>query len=111
MSKYNPAKYQWAKDQGLCVGCRKRQAAAGFVLCLECREMAKRYRDNHKKNGDNEAQNKYLRKLRAARKANGLCVICGEPLKEWSVTCDPCRLKRREQERKRNAKRKGEEAK
>lgn len=73
--KYGKAKYEKAKEQGICVKCFKAKAEFG-VLCYECKIKQRRKQSGLSK--------------RELYKINGLCCTCGRPRKEGFKVCERC---------------------
>jgi len=76
LSKSSSARRKDLLVQGTCPACGIREAAVGITRCVEC--------DNTKA--------EYQRKLRAERKATGLCKECAEP-SYGKTLCPKCVLR------------------
>lgn len=74
--------YHERKRAGMCTYCGRERAADGRAMCPACLKRKNVY-----------AQNVY-----AYKKAQRLCVACGQPLKETEKrsTCFACRLRKAE---------------
>jgi hypothetical protein len=87
----NRERYQFRKLSGICVTCCREKAVAGKVLCEGCQRKA--LPGNVEK----------ARIVRVHRRAEGLCVGCGQARIEGNHFCEDCRAKeksRREHNRR-----------
>lgn len=74
-------RYEMLKTEGLCVRCGSRRTIQGQVLCLECKNKARK-REEAKKQG---------KIARSERIAYGLCYVCGKELENSeSKLCSKC---------------------
>lgn len=80
---------------GICTVCGKNSVPKSERICPECRaksaeyqsELCERDRENH-----NNRSNTAGKRMRAKRKENGLCVVCGKRGADANyVTCRYCR--------------------
>lgn len=105
--------YEWCKAHGICPRCQKRKARPGRVTCAECSarnvEAARRSyerltpeeRRARMEKQPAEVRARYCeqskacqRKRKEARKAAGLCVVCGKvPPRPERLTCAACAAK------------------
>ena len=100
---YAKESYAFYKSRKICVRCHKDVALDGLVLCLSCAEYRSeksKERRIREKAIDIDAyrlsRNEAARKLRQARKENGVCARCGQrPPQKGRVSCVDCLLKDR----------------
>jgi hypothetical protein len=95
--------YEFYKKKHICTYCGQNDAIRGHTLCWDCQE--KQYAANKKYNDSHRKENaERLRKLRAYRKENGLCIQCGKPSGKFSY-CEKHRaIKRLKTEKRRREK-------
>lgn len=98
--------YEWYKAHGICVKCKKHEAARGHVLCPDCMDrLRKNYyarvsKETEKEHRERNAKAKeYERSLRAKRKAEHRCLNCGKPAKDGDIYCYECGLQVRRKDR------------
>ena len=99
-SKQQKKTYEWYKAHGICVACKKREAARGHSLCPDCMEERRdRYQkkkalmteDERKER--NARSNEHTRAGRARRKRDHRCLNCGKPAKDGDIYCYECGLR------------------
>jgi len=78
--------YEWYKEHGICVRCRKLPAEPGRVMCNSC------MRDERRKSRErSEARKAYYKERRQGFIAQGLCGSCGKapplPGRKDCATC------------------------
>ena len=83
-------------NNGICTKCGSAWSEAGHVLCKECAKKA-RYRQKQK-DPTGELKRQRSRELRESRRANGLCVICGNKTDGIHVSCAKCLERQRERD-------------
>lgn len=97
--------YDWYKDHHICVGCYKRTAARGKTRCPDClfadAERSRKKRaamSAQERQESNRRASQCKAALYARRKAENLCVQCGQraPLGK-NVRCGICKDKARRQ--------------
>lgn len=90
---YSKETYQWYKDHGICVKCKREDAEYGRTKCSECLEKeAEKVRA--KRLANPKSQKEYTKIRRERLKESGLCVWCGKPLSKYSKCfCVDCRVK------------------
>lgn len=98
--------YEWYKAHGICPVCRQRDAAPNRVECDVCAEKHITYRNNlppDVKAARLERKREYYGKLRAQRKAAGLCTRCGRKLEKYNTRteCDYCKAEQKKRDAKR----------
>ena len=97
--------YNWYKSRGICVQCRRYDAAPGRVRCDVCLEYNAEAAMKRRSKMQSVSQAERHRKLREKRKEQGLCIWCGKPKSSYSsVFCVECRIKN---QRKNNARKTG----
>ena len=103
--------YLFAKQHGICVNCKTREAEPGKTLCLECQEKSRiKNRRALEKMTEQEKQERYrrnnerYRRVYAERKQKGVCVKCGKRKSVAGRTlCIDCLVKsRRRKDRRYN---------
>lgn len=102
---------QFLKEHHICVRCGKRDAFHNKTMCPECLEKEqKRGRERYAENREQilQRKKKYNKSLYARRKAEGLCVKCGQKKATKGVCCLECYVKERKREIERTEKRKRE---
>ena len=94
MGTYSYETYHYYKDHGICVYCKREEAAKGKTMCLNClsiRAEQRRKRERELTEEELAEKNRIKReksqKLRDYRKANGLCDICGKPAYKGHSKC------------------------
>ena len=99
----NKSRYQWLKENGICVQCGQRDAFPGYVRCPGCIEKANiasaRCRDDKDKRLKyNKHERERGKQLYEERKRKHMCTTCGRALPEGYkyLTCVLCRKKRAE---------------
>ncbi len=96
--QYHKERYEWLKNKGICVCCGRDNACIGSVYCPECGEKnAEKVREYYRTNRDerNNYNKEYNKRIRAERKAKGLCVKCGRKAIDGQTLCLECRTKER----------------
>lgn len=80
------------KAWGLCVECGKKPPFNGRVRCEDClcRDLLA-----HHKTKDSQQRMDKRKRIRAERKAAGLCIWCGKPVYRSYVRCYECYIKNR----------------
>lgn len=103
--------YEWYKAHGICVKCKKREAARGHVLCPDCMEKQReRYRKQmssmteEERREWNSQKREYTHTRRANLRKEHLCLNCGKPAKDGDLYCYECglRIRRKNKEAMRN---------
>lgn len=95
--------YDWYKQHGICVECRREFACDGLVRCPECLEKDcernKKYVAAH-----HEEHKKYCKEYRKRiyeeRKSKGLCTRCGKKAIEGQTLCLSCKLRNKKARQK-----------
>lgn len=96
-ARYHKERYNWLKENGFCVECGSNYNEPGHVRCKAC---MKKDRQHHKRaDPTGEKLRAYGQKLRADRKAAGLCVTCGKPMDKDGTCCKACTARRSEREK------------
>lgn len=93
-SMYHKQRRQYLYSQGICQVCGKRICEPGYVRCIVCHNtfnIRKKERDP-----DGTKQKQYLRELREYRRANGMCLDCGDKALLGRKRCSKCLEARRE---------------
>lgn len=98
--------YEWYKEHRICPRCGCNDAKAGRVFCESCLEKDRirkaKHRQTHGQLTEREKtikKNAYTR-LVERRKANNLCVRCGEPKEDnGRQYCEKCIVKFKEYNR------------
>lgn len=91
---FNKRRYEGLKEAGKCVKCGD-WAEPGKTMCRKCLDMHIAYEKG------NEALRENKRARRAGYRAAGLCIDCGEPVREEGHTrCKRCRDMRMDSTRK-----------
>lgn len=81
------------REKGLCVSCGEPNPNKSFLNCPTCRKKASEIKKaQYLKNPERVKENnkKYKSNTILMRKANGLCVDCGEPAVEGKRLCSEC---------------------
>lgn len=86
MSSANKEIYNYYKSRGYCVACHHEKARPGHIRCEAC---TKKHADDRKRTYE-------------ARKAAGLCVMCGKESRPGVTLCGPCWEKHKERIYRRN---------
>ena len=91
------------REHGICPKCGQNSARPGRLYCFDCADKRAEYNRiyyNANKERLNEYRKEWYRATYDSRKANGLCVRCGErPPKEGRVRCGRCLAKDRKDHR------------
>ena len=90
---YSRERRKWLSDQGFCEDCGSAWAEPGHTRCKACRERQKNWRSQSDPN--NARFNARRNKIRAERRAAGLCPMCGATTDGVHVMCEICRQKQR----------------
>lgn len=88
--KYGKKMREKRKAAGMCVRCGKAKAVEGQTLCVACRVRNGIKANEYYHNLTEEQKQKLLdkkKKERAERKAQGLCIKCGQPVFGSYVLC------------------------
>ncbi|MCQ2743499.1 MAG: hypothetical protein MJ230_01705 [bacterium] len=112
-NEYSKKRRLERKEQGLCVRCgTKLPDEYSYLNCEKCREKIRKVSSKYNKLHQNyyyrnrekqlEYANNYIKNLRAERKNNGMCVMCGEKLPDGYkfLNCEICKEKIRTANRK-----------
>jgi len=103
-SKIQHEDYEYYKELGLCVQCKKDNAMVGSTVCPECADKKAEYdrlrwEKLKKSSGFPEYQRKHLiyeNNLRQKRRDAGICHICGKrPVEKGYARCYECLIERR----------------
>lgn len=86
----NKSRYQWLKENGICVQCGQRDAFPGYVRCPGCIEKANiasaRCRDDKDKRLKyNKHERERGKQLYEERKRKHMCTTCGRTLPEMEL--------------------------
>lgn len=95
---------EWYFSHGICPHCGRNDLQKGYKLCLECR-MKDNERHKGKPISDDVRQYRaeYNRRIRAERKAEGICVRCGKRKTDNKHTnCAICRAAKAAKQREYN---------
>ena len=87
------ATYEYCKQKGICVVCRKEEAFYNHVLCPSCMEKRAQYRADKRANmtqEERELKNAKRRERYHRYKAEGRCVNCGGKAMETNALCQKC---------------------
>lgn len=107
----NAERYAYYKARERCVNCHGQDAftLAGRSYCADCIEKYRTYSKRWRDAGGNAKRKAKKEQKRAERKAAHCCTHCGVPLPGNStfLTCDKCRAKFRNSDRKRTERRTG----
>ena len=86
--------YLWYKEHGICVTCKREDAAPGHTRCLNCLSIMTEKQNERNSKMSEEARLEYnrkaresQRKLREYRRANNLCYRCGKPVYKHYAVC------------------------
>ena len=99
----------FVKENNLCIKCRKEKTEPGIAYCLSCkmderergRNRLKEYTEDERKTINRKSGASH-RALRAARKENGLCIVCGKRKSaEGRLSCVYCLERKKKQYRRR----------
>lgn len=104
-------RYYFLKEHHICVKCGQRDAFRNKTMCPECLEKEqKKGRKRYAENREQILQRKKKRNkaLYARKKAEGLCVKCGQKKATKGVYCLECYVKERKREIEKTEKRKRE---
>ena len=96
-ARYHKERYNWLKENGFCIECGSNYNEPGYVFCKACRQ--KDIQRHKRADPTGEKMRAYGKKLRAVRKAAGLCVVCGKPMDKAGTRCKACTAKRSESEK------------
>ena len=102
--------YAFYKSHGICPVCRTAALAPGRAACEDCLE-AERIRNARRRAALTEEQHaaytarqrQNTAKMRARRKAAGLCLDCGKPAEPGRVLCLECKVRRKEKKQRKEA--------
>lgn len=99
-AQYYKELHQYCIEKGICTRCHKHMALQGRRLCAECTYVNTinriRRAKNEKPNNDAERaeKNEKRRELYAKRKAEGICINCGQKKALANrVLCNECRIR------------------
>lgn len=105
-SRYDREK---ARENGLCIVCRRKKAVPGKSTCEHCQEAKRIYAINHPPTEEQrERRRKLMRDLWAKRKENGLCPKCGKTAYRGKILCYECLIKRNRKNAEKRKKRDSE---
>lgn len=99
---------------GICVQCGKEKPFLGYVRCPKCIEKSeeasrKCWSDPEKRIRYNKRGSERKKELILERKENGLCPMCGRPIKSGTyIYCKQCREKKNAARRTQNSRRPGD---
>ena len=94
--------YEWYKSIGICVQCKKENAAPNRVRCEVCLEQNLSTQEKRRRVGTYKISDRrlYNKNFREKRKAEGLCIDCGKPIcsnsKCYCIDCSTKAKKRNE---------------
>lgn len=95
--------YAWYRAHGVCVRCRKEDAAPGHSMCPEC--MAKQREAGRRFQAAHPGYNRRKMAERRERLPAGICICCcGAPAKPGNKLCEKCLEYNREYNRRRASK-------
>lgn len=95
--------YQFLKDKGICVKCRKAKADYGYVSCLQCRMDEREYKKMYYHNKMTDEQKKEIQRKnndrRKQHREQHLCETCSKPTYRNTTLCYECLIKKRKKSR------------
>ena len=88
-AQWNRELRAYYREKGICNVCGSMWVEPGYTRCKNCIMKAKARQK--RLDPDGEKHKAYVKRLRAERKAKGLCVECGKrPPKAGRVRCQTC---------------------